>query len=104
MFNLIASILALLTLTLTLLLLRRFFYSLRPLETHNGVPRPPLLPDWIPFVGSALSMAGGDGFWIWARERCGPAFRVRAMGETRTFVTTVPVSSRLPSIRLLPFR
>lgn len=31
---------------------------------HDGVPRPPLVPDWLPFLGNALNMATGDPFWV----------------------------------------
>jgi cholesterol 7alpha-monooxygenase len=92
MFTVLTSFLLLFpTITALLILLRRIVQSLRPSETHNGVPRPPLVPDWVPFLGSALSMAGGDSFWQDTAERFGPVFRARVMGETRIFVTTTPV-------------
>jgi hypothetical protein len=85
-----------------LLLLRRFYYSYivptfieRPV---GGVPRPPLVADWIPFIGNGLKMTQGDGFWRDVVRQYGPVVRVRAMGEVRTFVTTPAVSPcMLPS-------
>ncbi|KAI9632941.1 cytochrome P450 [Dioszegia hungarica] len=75
-----------------LLLLRRFYYSYimpnfieRPV---GGIPRPPLVADWIPFIGNGLRMTQGDGFWRDVIRQYGPVVRVRAMGEVRTFVTT----------------
>lgn len=79
-----------------LLVLRRFYHShfaptfLEKLE--GGVPRPPLVADWVPFVGNALSMTRGDAFWAGVIRRYGPVVRVRAMGEVGTFVTTPGVS------------
>ncbi|KAL7420560.1 hypothetical protein Q5752_004511 [Cryptotrichosporon argae] len=54
-------------------------------QTRDGLCRPPRVPDWLPFVGSALSMAAGDGFWQRAELKHGSAVRIRAMGQTRVF-------------------
>ncbi|ORY31866.1 cytochrome P450 [Naematelia encephala] len=70
------------------LVLRRLFYHLRPTETYGGVQRPPFLPDWIPWVGVALSMAGGDSFFCNVQKKYGPCVRLTAMGDTRIFITS----------------
>lgn len=76
------------------IILRRIYYTiLYPSISNNGpIPRPPLVGDWIPFVGNALNMTTGDKFWKKIVKGHGPAFRLRAMGEVRTFVTTPGVS------------
>lgn len=74
------------------LVLRRVYHSIRSSSSYNGIPRPPLVADWIPFIGNALGMTRGDAFWRENVARYGPAFRVRAMGEVRTFVTSPQVS------------
>lgn len=104
MTSLLMAIFAFPVVIVSLVTLRRLSHSLRPSENHNGVPRPPLMASWIPFVGNALSMAGGDLFWVKAqhviryplekqtlipsRKRYGPAIRILTMGDIRTFVTS----------------
>jgi hypothetical protein len=81
------------------IILRRIYYThlyaLLSSSRTEQAPRPPLVADWIPFVGNALGMTKGDGFWKDVVEGYGPAVRLRAMGEVRTFVTTPAVSSLL---------
>lgn len=86
MSTLLVSMLALPTAIFGLLLFTRISAFFRPTEKHNGVPRPPHMPHWVPFVGNALNMASGDAFSRKVVERVGPAARITAMGETRTFV------------------
>ena len=74
-----------------LLLLRRAAQYL-PEKRINGVPLPPFVPDWIPFIGNALLLAKGDAAWASLQKQYGPAFRVRAMGDLRTFVCSPEVS------------
>lgn len=79
------------------IILRRIYYTLIypsfSTTSTDVAPRPPLVADWIPFVGSGIAMTNGDTFWQGAVEKYGPAFRVRAMGDIRTFVVT-------PGVRL----
>lgn len=79
-------------LAVALLLTRRVAQYL-PEKRINGVPLAPLVPDWIPFIGNALMLAQGDQMWAGLMRRYGPAFRVRAMGDVRTFVCTYEVST-----------
>ena len=79
----------------SLLLVRRLWMTLGPAEKRRQIPRPPLVPNWIPFVGSALSLAKGDEFWAKNEKKYGPAFRILAMGETRTFVTSPSLISHV---------
>ena len=74
-----------------LLILRRVAQYL-PEERINGIPLPPFVPDWIPFIGNALLLAKGDAAWAGLKKRYGPTFRVRAMGDMRTFVCSPEVS------------
>lgn len=60
---LLLSVSVLPTLLAGLLIIRRISLSLTPVETYNGVPKPPLIPSWVPFLGNALQMASGDEFW-----------------------------------------
>lgn len=46
-----------------LLIIRRYATTLISQGKRNGVPRPPLVANWLPFIGSALQMGGGDAFW-----------------------------------------
>lgn len=61
--SLIVSLVFVPTLLVVVLLLRRLSFILRPIERHNGVPRPPFIVNWMPFLGNALDMASGDQFW-----------------------------------------
>lgn len=92
MASLLVSLLALPAAVFALLVFTRISAALRPTGKHNGVPRPPHLPHWVPFVGNALGMASGDAFAKRVVERVGPVARITAMGETRTFVMSQGVS------------
>lgn len=80
-------------------ILRRIYYThlytLLSSTKNEEAPRPPLVADWIPFVGNALGMTKGDKFWKKTIAEYGPAVRIRAMGEVRTFVATPAVSLTL---------
>jgi cholesterol 7alpha-monooxygenase len=77
-------------LALLFILLRRASQYL-PDKRINGTPRAPFIPDWIPFIGNALMLARGDAMWAGLVQKYGPAFRVRAMGDVRTFVCSTEV-------------
>lgn len=76
-----------------------FFFMSPTGLSSDAPPRPPLVADWIPFIGSALRMTQGDKFWKECVEGYGPVFRLRTMGEIRTFVVTPPVSYVIDSAR-----
>jgi cholesterol 7alpha-monooxygenase len=84
---------ALVPLVAVALILTRRFAQCLPEKRINGVPLAPLVPDWIPFIGNALMLVQGDQMWAGLMRRYGPAFRVRAMGDVRTFVCTYEVST-----------
>lgn len=65
--SLLVSVFLLPTLLLSLLVFRRIFLSVRPSELDNGIPKPPLMASWVPFLGNALDMASGDAFWTKAK-------------------------------------
>lgn len=91
MSSLLVSLLLIPGAFVALTVLTRLAGLLRPTETHNGVPRPPHMPHWVPFIGNALNMASGDGFIRRVVQTVGPVARITAMGETRTFVMSQSV-------------
>ena len=56
-------------LPLVALIARRLWYAILSTSRLGGVPCPPIVPAWIPFVGHALSFTEGEDFWQTSCER-----------------------------------
>ncbi|ORX37132.1 cytochrome P450 [Kockovaella imperatae] len=73
------------------LLVRRLSQS--RVKYRDGLPIPPLVGNWIPFLGNAIDIARGDNFWRERMSAYGPVFRVNAMGSEKIYTVDPSIIS-----------